>query len=525
MTIERPLQVARAAAVDPPPFAWRPVSAIALVAGALFTFRLDRYELGGDELYFIAAGHRPAFGYADQGPLVPLFAALSDHLAPGSAVALRLPAVLATIAAIVLSAVLAREFGGGRGPQAMAALAYASTPAAVMQSAMLTTFALDATLTAAVSWLLIRWIRTRQDHLLVAAGLVAALDLQVKWLIPVLWVGLAASVALFGPREMLRRPAWWLGSGLLVVTAVPTLWWQQRHGWPQLAMGAVVRQEQFATSHGTPAMLWQVIMVAGPLGALLLAGMWAGLHWERLRPFRFIVPVIVLGLIVIVVAGLRPYFVVGAFPGLFAAGATYLDWRGLAPGTRAFGRTLTAVAAAITVLAVVALPLPESRLRPTDSYAQIDWRSRLFGPSGWQEMVAAVEDAYGRVPPNQRAGVVIVTQNYWQAAGLEYFGRTARLPEVYSPNRGYGYFRPPLDTATTVLYVGVDGPRSGLGVEFHTIAPLVRIDRELGFPSVNRGVTVWLCHGPQIPWSAGWPGLRTLRLVDGTTSSQDEFQH
>ncbi|MEC3919768.1 ArnT family glycosyltransferase [Nocardia sp. CDC160] len=499
-----------------PPFAWGPVSAVVLLAGALFLLRLDRYEFGGDELYFIAAGHRPAAGYADQGPLVPLLAALADHLDPGSAVVLRLPAVVATLAAIALSAALAREFGGGLRPQVLAALAYAVTPAAVMQSAMLSTFAFDATCTATISWLLIRWVRVRRDPLLVAAGLVAALDVQVKWLIPVIWAGLAASVAVLGPREMVRRPAWWLGTGLFAAAALPGLWWQYTHGWPQFGMSAVVRDEQLSTSGGLVGMPWQIIMTTGPMGLLLLAGMWAGLRWERLRPYRFLVPVVVLGLVAVLFAGLRPYFVVGGFPGLFAAGAAYLGRREFGSGVRAFGVAVTALATVITVLAVVALPLSASHLRPTDAYSQIDWRSRLFGPSGWDDLVAAVEEARDRLPQQARTRAVIVTQNYWQAAGLEFFGRAAGLPRVYSPNRGYGYFDPPPDTANIVLYVGVDAPPGGLGVEFSQVSVLTRIDRRLGFPSVNRGVTVWLCLDPHARWSAVWPGLRTLRLVDGT---------
>ncbi|WP_460698821.1 hypothetical protein [Nocardia thraciensis] len=68
--------------MDVPPFAWRAVSAVAAVAGILFLIRLGRYEFGGDELYFIAAGHHPAPSYADQGPVVPLLAALADTVAP-----------------------------------------------------------------------------------------------------------------------------------------------------------------------------------------------------------------------------------------------------------------------------------------------------------------------------------------------------------------------------------------------------------------------------------------------------------
>ncbi|MBF6212814.1 glycosyltransferase family 39 protein [Nocardia puris] len=497
-----------------PAFAWREVSIVAGAAGLLFLLRLDRYRIGGDELYFVAAGQRPDVSYADQGPVVPLLAALADHLAPGSTVALRLPAVVCTVVAIVLSAVLAREFGGGRWPQTLAALAYATTPMAVMQSAMLSTFALDITLTALVAWLLIRWVRVRDDRLLLAAGLVAALDFQVKWLIPIVWAGLAVGVLLFGPREMLRRPAWWAASVVFALSAVPILWWQHKNGWPQLAMGGIVRDEQMATA-SLVAMPWTMIQVTGALGLLLLAGIWAGLVSERFRPYRFLIPMIALGLLGVVLGGLRPYFVAGAFPGLFAAGAVYVAQRKWDRRALVAGSSLVAVATAICVGLVVALPLPESQLRqPTDRYSQIDARSKFFGPSGWESLVAGVAEAHRRAPANGET--VIVTQNYWQAAALDHFGPAYGLPAVYSPNRGYGFFGPPPDTATTVLYVGVDDPGTALPLDFTETTRLSGIDEPLGFPGVNRDVTVWLCRDPAVSWSQGWPEMRTLVLVDGT---------
>ncbi|MFC6010853.1 ArnT family glycosyltransferase [Nocardia lasii] len=498
-----------------PALEWRAVSVVAVLAGALFLARIDRYLLGGDELYFLAAGRHLSVSYADQGPLVPLLAALSDQLAPGSVVALRVPALLCTLAAVVLSAVMAREFGGGRRAQTIAALAYATTPMAVMQSAMLSTFAVDITLTAVIAWLLIRWIRTRDDYLLVAAGFVAAVDFQVKWLIPIIWAVLALGVALFGPREMLRRPAWWLGSGLLVGSAVPILWWQHAHGWPQLAMGAVVRDEQLATA-SVLAAPWTMIQVTGAGGLLLLVGMWAGLCAERFRPYYFLIPMIVIGAGGVVLAGLRPYFVAGAFPGLFAAGAVYLVDRGIGRRTAVVGSSVAALATAICVGLVVVLPLPASQLRqPTDDYSQIHSRSVLFGPAGWDDLVTAVTESYDRVPSAQRDDLVLVTQNYWQAAALDHFA--SDLPTAYSPNRGYSYFGVPPDDATTVLYVGVDSPSTALRTPFTETTLLATLDDPLGFPGVNRGVSVWLCGGPERPWSALWPDARSLRLVDGTS--------
>jgi hypothetical protein len=53
-----------------------------------------------DEVYMLAIGrYHLDWGSADQPPLTPAVAALADALAPGSLIALKLPAVLVTAGA------------------------------------------------------------------------------------------------------------------------------------------------------------------------------------------------------------------------------------------------------------------------------------------------------------------------------------------------------------------------------------------------------------------------------------------
>lgn len=106
------------------PLAWRPVLAVSIAAGVVLTALSARYGCHRDELYFRVVGAHPAWGYPDQPPLVPLYAAVAG----GSLVLLRLPATLAFMAGIVLTALIAREMGGGPRAQTVAALAWAVTP-------------------------------------------------------------------------------------------------------------------------------------------------------------------------------------------------------------------------------------------------------------------------------------------------------------------------------------------------------------------------------------------------------------
>ncbi|MEV0250545.1 glycosyltransferase family 39 protein [Nocardia sp. NPDC050712] len=513
-------QDARTAASPPAelaPLAWRELAVLIGLLAVLLTVRLGRYPFWGDELYLVPVGRRPSWGFADQGPLVPAQAALSDLVAPGSAVLLRLPVVALTLATVLLAALIARELGGGRAAQLIAALAYVCTPFAVQQSAALSTFAYDAALVSLLGWLLIRWVRTRRDLLLLAAGVVAAVDFQVKWMVPVVWALLGLGVLLWGPRAALRRPALWAGSAILVLATIPALLWQSEHGWPQLAMPAEIRSEQTSMAVGgqLASFVRELILTTGPGGILLLIGIWAVARSERLRTYRFLLPLGVVPLIGVLVVGIRPYYLGDGFAIFYAAAAAQLAGDEFRGWVKRLLSAYLAIGVAVVVAAVCLLPLPQSWLRtPVIRNGDMAVRAQFFGLHGWPQLVETVEDALAALPAADRAATVIMTQNYWQASALDVLARTD-LPPIYSPSRGYGYFGPPPDTATRILYLGGDSLAPTLATHFTTATPLARLDDPTGFQGVNYGIRIWYCTNPIHPWSQTWPELMSLRIEHG----------
>ncbi|MGV9413503.1 ArnT family glycosyltransferase [Nocardia sp. NPDC003693] len=491
--------------------AWWWVAGVAIPAAVVLLLSATRYGYFGDELYFLASGRRPAFGYADQGPVLPLLSRLMDILAPGSYFALRLPAVLLTVAAIVLCAMLAREFGGGRWAQVLAALGYATSPFLLLQGAMLTTNAIDTALWVIITWLVVRWVRTRQDWLLLAAALVTALDLQVKWLIPFFWIAVAISSLVFGPRDLVRRPLLWAGGVIAVLTTVPELLWQRDHDWPQLEMGRIIAGEQDILG-GRLLFVPMSVSLAGFLGALLLLwGLWALLTWDLLRPYRFLGATLILLFVAFLVTGGRIYYAAGMYGVMIAAGAVALVTT--AERIPAVGRRVLTVATALLALAATAFVLYSTPWRPADDItppaddAEAAINIGVYGSFGWHELTDEVIRVYDALPPEEKSRAVILTDTYWQAAALDQFGRD-QLPPIYSPSRGFGYFGAPPDDATAVLAVG--GYEVLLRTQFERVEPVGKVDTRIGFPGNTQDVTIWKCTGRKEPWSKAWPNWMHL---------------
>ncbi len=469
----------------PPPFARRAVLGAAAALVVVLTLTSTRYGYHRDELYFRML--RPAWGYVDQPPLVPLLSsALGDHL-----VLLRAPATALAAGSVVVVALLTRELGGSPRSQAWAAWAYAGTTAILDLGHLMITSTPDLFVWPLICLLVVRAELRERPGLWLWAGLVAGLASYNKLLVGLLLVLIALGLALVGPRRRLASP-YVLGGGLVAtVVALPNIGYQVAHGWPQLAMGAALSENN---AGDVRVFMWVflVIVLGPPLVLVWLAG---ARHLWRRRELRFLV-VAFAGLVLFTAAsGAQPHYPTFLVVVLFAAGVAELDERLQRPAWYA----VVAVNAAVAV--VVSLPL-----LPLDVLGRTPIPS-LNQPTadavGWPTYADQVEAAYaGAADEDPRA--VVVTSNYGEAGAVDRF---TEAPVFSGHNALYDQDRPPDDTRT-VVFVG--GQLPSAEVLFASCVTVDRLDNGVGVDNEEQGQPVAVCRDPVEPWTDLWPRLRHL---------------
>jgi 4-amino-4-deoxy-L-arabinose transferase-like glycosyltransferase len=484
------------------PVARAPLVAIAGLAMLALVVTSGRYGYHQDELYFIAAGAHPASGYPDQPLLTPLLARAMDLLGPGSLLVLRAPAILACGVTTVTTGLLAREMGGGRRAQALAAACWAAGAVCLVTGHFLDTTTYDVCATAVVSLLIVRVLRTRDDRWWLPAGLVLGIGLLNKSLIGAVILVVFAALAILGPRDVIRSRWLAAGTALAVVGALPYGLWQLAHGLPQSALAASIAQS--GAEGGRAGFIpFQLILIGPLLAPIWIAGALKLLRDPALRALRCFAAAYLALIPVFILAGGKAYYMAGLYPILLAAGALTVE--------RWLGRNRTRT---VLVSAAVALTAVASGLIGLDVLPVRDLRGSVviaINPDagetvGWPRLTHAIAAVYHSLPTAEQSHTAIFTHTYGEAGAIAHFGKALGLPYPYSGHNGWALWGPPPNTDTTALLVGID--RQQAERDFTRCQLRAQINNGEGLDDEDQGAPILICSGERRPWSLLWPSLR-----------------
>lgn len=416
-----------------------PTEAALVVLAALAALRLGvacggGLPLGGDEAQYWDWSRSLDWAYYSKpGGLAWLIAAWRTVAGDGLA-ALRLLGLLLAGAAIALAWLAARNAGASRSAAWLAAALTALLPLHALTAGLLAT---DVPLLVAWAGFLAVWLRTpaaggpaRWWHG-PALGLCLAAGLTAKYaMLYALGAVALAAATLPQARVWLRTPAPWLALAIGAIGALPTLWWNQAHGW----VGLLHVAGQAGTNQEAAIQVrWFAEFTASQIGLGLPAALllpWA-LRWAwRVRPDRpgawllACSAVVPLGLMLAksLHAKVQPNWAATAWLG---AAVLVMLWLVAAAPRRA--RVAAIAGAALALLAAVAVAAAPGIRERFPALPPTVPERKLAG-------LDALAEAVARAVAVRPERTVVLTRAYDLAAGLAW--RNRHLPRPICANFG-----------------------------------------------------------------------------------------
>jgi hypothetical protein len=477
---------------------------------------LPGYGVFRDELYYMACGRRPAWGYVDQPPLVGWIAWLVAQVAGESHLTLRVAAALTMAATVWLAGRIAAELGGGAFARALAGLATGLAPVALSLGSYYSMNVFDLLFWALIAWILVRVLSGGPERLWLAFGAVAGVGLLNKISVLYLGFGLVAGLVLARRWDVFRSRLFWAGGLVAFVFFLPHLLWQHAHSWPTLEFMANARREKMAPL-SAPGFVKEALLQTAPMAWLWLAGAAWLLLARRAAPLRTLGFAFSTVVGVLAFGGGKPYYLTAAYSLAFAAGAVAVEtWT--AGRARAL-RPILAVLMVAIALAVSPLGRPVLSVDAFVRYAAalgqkpgteerhaVGRLPQFYADmQGWQDMAEAVASVVRTLPAEDRARACVFGQNYGEAGAMEYFGRNLDLPPAISAHNSYWLWGPGACTGEVLVVIGDQRERLE---ELFTDVRLGAVFRCADCMPYEDGRSIWVARGPKQPVVDLWSRIK-----------------
>jgi Dolichyl-phosphate-mannose-protein mannosyltransferase len=472
-----------------------------------------------DELYYIIGGRHLSFGYVDYPPLISWLAALLGLASGDALVILHIVPALAIACLVVVTGLIARELGGGRLAQLLAALATSVSLVFLALASIFTMDPLDELWWGLGAYLVVRSIRRQQPRLWLLFGLVAGVGLLTK--LSMLFFGLAITAALLlTPERRVFRTRWpWLGGAIALAFLLPYLLWNWANGFPTWEFW---HHYGGFTGGGPVGFVANQLFLMNPVTVpLWVAGLVFYFRAPAGKPYRVMGWTYVILYALFTVVNFKPYFLAPAYPMLYAGGAMMFEQLAQRP-RRVWVTPAYIVALALSGLLFLPFTTP---LLPPATYVRTfgfltgagnsaagqanagQFPQPLGDRFGWDTMTVSIAKVYAALPSAQRAQACIFTGNYGEASALTFFGDMYHhhLPPVISGHNNYYLWGPGRCSGRVMITVGVS--RADLASAF-TQVTLAATNTCTYCMSGENNLPVYVCTQPTVPIPDLWPMVK-----------------
>ncbi len=461
-----------------------------------------------------------ALGYVDFPPMIALLAWIMNVISGDSLISIHIVPAVSGAAIVFVAGKLAAELGGGRRAQVIAAVATMFSASFAVAS-IFSMDVLDMLWWAIIAYILIRIIKVenRDPRLWILLGVVAGIGLMTKLTVSFFLLALIVALTLTSRRSYFRSKWIWLAVVIAFAILLPYILWNAVNGWPTV---------DFYIHHGglngsgPLSFLAYQLLIASPLGLpLAIIGTFFFLRSKQGRKYSVLGLSFIILLVLFTFLNAKPYFIMGAYPFLFAGGGVLLErkfsiknrYRLLFYG---YLGTVLISGAALAPLYAPVLP-PQTFVSVYGSLTGVgngaaaqqnagQFPQYLGDRFGWTTLVGNVSQVYHNLPLNEEGQACIFASNYGEASALIFLGNGDNLPPVISAHNNYFIWGPrPCLNKSIMITVGVS--LSQLETLFSNVTQAGLITCSYCMNNENN-LPVYVASQPKASLASVWPLIK-----------------
>jgi hypothetical protein len=492
------------------------LSFIATCVLLLHTVALERFGFFRDELYYLANAARLDWGYVDHPPLCVWILKGFTTVLGEQLWVVRLPVVLAGCALVFMAGLLAREFGGGRRAQLMAAVLVAAAPVYRVVGHLYAMNGFDVLFWAVAILVFTRLMKDPKPWRWLALGAIIGLALLNKFSVLWLVAGLLVAVLVSDRRKILLSP-WPYAAALLSLAIIaPHLVWQAHHGWPTSEFVRNANSHKLLETTPITFLFVQFAVmnpVTFPLWLLFVGVAWSKKEW---RPVAAIFATVVL--ILLINGRSRENYLSPAYAAIVGPGVVRLEsWlREKRDFLYRAGLSVAVLAGVATSLVVMPI-LDQEQLRKlyniwphATPQAERGAKGDLKGLAdmhGWQELHDVTKKVYDSLSREDQARVSVYGHNYGEAAAIQHFSKGLWEPRVIGPHNNYWLWGPGDWNGEVLIVVGAMAQEHQALFESYEV--VARNNAPWAVPE-EANAPVAIARGLRIPVSEFWEKVKRL---------------
>ncbi|UCE05201.1 MAG: glycosyltransferase family 39 protein [bacterium] len=497
---------------------------LALIKLLIHVLTNGQYGFHRDEFLYMAMGNHLDWGYVELPPGVGAVAHFSNGLIGDSIFAVRFFPALVGAGIVMLIGLMVRELGGKRYAQILSGLAFIISPAYLRSNTLFQPVSFDQFFWVLSAYLFIKILKKDDPKRWLVLGLVMGLGLMNKYTMLLFGFGLLMSIVLTSHRRMLITKWPWIAGFTAFIIFFPNLIWQHNHNWVFFEFIRELSKQQFVNVQPADFIIGQILMNMQAL-PIWIIGLYYYIFSRDGKPYRPLGLMYIIFLVVLLIARGKAYYLLPAYPMLFAAGSceiekyiTQMNWNWLKP----------AIVISMIIISIGVIPygLPILPVETFQKYAKfMSENLGLSGPLrwetgkihslpqdyadmfGWENQVATVANVYHRLSPEEKKKCVIFASNYGEAGAIDYYGKRYDLPKAINVSGSYYTWGPGSLPAEILITIGLS--EDVFDNWYEEVELVTTITHEY---ARENNVPVHIARKPQISLQDLWPRLAKYRF-------------